>query len=572
MGSETMGALSLIPPLLAILLAIFTRQVLISLFLGIFSGALLIVGGNPIDGLTQSIDWIVATVTSEWNARFLVLIMFMGAGAALIYKSGSIIALERWIGDTVKNSRDSQLLTWLIGIFLFIDSYTSTIVTGNATKDISIRNNCSREAHSFALDSTTSPVTTFGPISNWIGYQVSMIVLGFTTAGITAESVGVSEYSTFLRSIPWNLYCLLAFFMVGFVALTGRYYGPMLNAEWRSRKEGKTSRDGAVPMARMEEDVGEPSTKNPQLINFILPIVVIIFVGLLAMWWIGEGYLPNVDFSTAMQQTNIAQALLYAAFAFMVVAMISSLVTRTMDLKLASQTIVNGFKTMMIAVAVIVLAKTIGGATREVGTAQYVVDVFLDIGVPGTVLPILVFLTAMFIAFTTGTSWGTMAIITPIGVVLGYEMVGFEIVPVLMGVIFGGAIFGDHVSPISDTTVMSSIFSECDHIDHVKSQMPFALTAAGVTLITLVLYAMGVNQAVVLVPLGFVLTIVAVVLLNKFDAKRKGLPEIMPSEAEIKAGRTEGTSEKMFNKMAIIAVVVASLYFVGLFFFAMMGR
>lgn len=571
MGNETYGIISLIPPVLAISLAIWTRQVLISLFLGILSAAMIVVGGNPLDALTMSIDWIVNTVTNEWNARFLVLIMFMGAGAAFIYKSGSITALERWIGDRVKNSRDSQLLTWLIGIFLFIDSYTSTIVTGNATKDISKRNNCSREAHSYVLDTTTSPVTTFGPISNWIGYQVSMIVIGFTAAGITAEAVGVTPYAVFLRSIPWNLYCLLAFFMVGFIALTGRYYGPMLDAEWRSRKEGKTSRDGAVPLARMEEDVGQPSDKNPQLINFILPILTIIVTGLLAMWWIGEGYRPEVDFSTALQETNIAQALLYAAFAFLVVAMISSLATKTMDLMLASQTIVNGFKTMMIAAAVIVLAKTIGGATREVGAAQFVVDVFLDIGVPGTFLPVIVFLTAMFIAFNTGTSWGTMAIITPIGVVLGYEMVGFEIVPVLMGVIFGGAIFGDHVSPISDTTVMSSIFSECDHIDHVKSQIPFALTAAGVTLITLFLYAAGVTQAIVIVPLGFVLTIIAIIALNKFDAKRKGLPEVMPSEEEIKAGRTEGTSEKFFNTIAIAACLVAALYFIGLYIFASLG-
>jgi Na+/H+ antiporter NhaC len=222
---------------------------------------------------------------------------------------------------------------------------------------------------------------------------------------------------------------------------------------------------------------------------------------------------------------------------------------------------------MIIAAAIIILAWTIGHATDQVGTAEYVVNILMNIGLPGRALPIIIFLAAMFISFTTGTSWGTMAILTPIAVSTGYELVGFSIVPVLMGILFGGAIFGDHVSPISDTTVMSSIFAGSDHIDHVSSQIPYALTAAGVTIFTLVLYALGIDSVLILLTTAFVLMIILIVALNKYDAKRKGLPEIMPTAEEIKAGITS-SKIKVFNKIATAAAAFYLIYMISIFLFA----
>jgi Na+/H+ antiporter NhaC len=421
------------------------------------------------------------------------------------------------------------------------------------------------------LDSTTAPVTTFGPVSNWIGYQVSMIATGFTAAGITAAQVGATPYATFLRSIPWNFYCLLAFFMVGFIAITQRYYGPMIDAEWRSRKEGKTMRDGAEALSDISTDVGEQSVKNPLLINFFLPIFALLIVGVFSMWWIGGGYEPGIGIAKAFQETDIALSLLYGAFAFVLTALIGALSCKTMDLDEASDTMVNGFKTMIIAAVIIILAWTIGHATDQVGTAQYVVNLLMSFGLPGRTLPIIVFLAAMFISFTTGTSWGTMAILTPIAVPTGFELVGFEIVPVLMGVLFGGAIFGDHVSPISDTTVMSSIFAGSDHIDHVKSQIPFALTAAGITLVTLVIYAFGLSKIVILLPLAFVLTIITAIAINKWDASRKNLPEVMPTAEEIANGETDRSREKTFNNITVISITIFVVYMTAIFIFASLG-
>lgn len=575
------GLLALAPPLLAIVLAMTTRQVLVSLFAGVWIGALIVAGWNPISATALTMDWLVEVVREPFNAKFILLIMFMGAGAAFIYRSGGILALERWIGDRVDSARESQILTWLIGIFIFFDSYTSTVVTGNATRELSQENRSSREMHSYVLDSTTSPVTTFGPVSNWIGFQVSMIITGFEAAQFTASELGVTAFGLFLKSIPWNIYCFMAFFMVGFISITQRFYGPMLDAEWRARSSGRTIRDDATPLSDVSADVGEPSEKNPSLVNFFAPIIVLLVVGLVSMWWLGGG--TTVDLATAFQETDVALGLLYGAFAFMVTGFAGSLAYRTMDVEEASETIIDGFKTMNIAIAIIVLAWSIGLAAEKVGTAQFIVNTMVGSGVPGSFLPLIIFVAAMFVAFTTGTSWGTMAILTPLAIPLGYQLVGPSVLPVLVGMLFGGAIWGDHSSPISDTTVMSSIFAGSDHIDHVNTQVPFAATAAGVTGVILLLYGFGLRAAYVALPLAFVLTAVAVLALNKLDASRKGLPEVMPSAETIASGDVdvervsrgdrEGSngSYDHFSLIPVTAVAIVVAYLVLVFAFAMLG-
>jgi len=581
--ATTYGALALAPPLLAIVLAMTTRQVLVSLFAGVWVGALIVAGWNPIAATALTMDWLVEVVRSPFDTKFILLIMFMGAGAAFIYRSGGILALERWIGDRVDSARESQILTWLIGVFIFFDSYTSTVVTGNATRELSQENRSSREMHAYVLDSTTSPVTTFGPVSNWIGFQVSMVIAGFEAVDATLSELGTTAFGLFLQSIPWNIYCFMAFFMVGFISITQRFFGPMLDAEWRSRKTGRTIREDATPLSDVSQDVGEPSEKNPSLVNFFVPILVLLVVGLVSMWWLGGGYQPDVDVATAFQETDVALGLLYGAFAFLLTGFVGALGLQTMDLEAASETIIDGFKTMNIAIAIIVHAWAIGLAAERVGTAQFIVETMVGSGVPGSFLPLIVFVAAMLIAFTTGTSWGTMAILTPLAIPLGYELVGPSILPVLIGVLFGGAIWGDHSSPISDTTVMSSIFAGSDHIDHVNTQIPFAGTAAGVTVVVLLLYGFGLQTPFVALPLAFVLTAVAVVALNKFDARRKGLPEVMPSAAAIESGSVDvdavesghvdgnNGSYDYLSLVPVASVVVVVGYLVLVFAFATLG-
>ncbi|WP_097009668.1 Na+/H+ antiporter NhaC family protein [Natronoarchaeum philippinense] len=560
-----------------------TRQVLISLFAGVWIGALLVAEWNPIGATALTMDWLVEVVRSPFDTKFIILILFMGAGAAFIHRSGGILALERWIGDRVTTARDSQILTWLIGVFIFFDSYTSTVVTGNATRELAQDNNSSREMHAYTLDSTTSPVTTFGPVSNWIGFQVSMIITGFEAASFTADELGVTAFGLFLQSIPWNIYCFMAFFMVGFIAITQRFFGPMLDAEWRARSTGNTIREDATPLSDVSADVGEPSEKNPTLVNFFAPILVLLVVGLVSMWYLGGGHQPGVDIAEAFRETDVALGLLYGAFAFMLTGFVGAVGFRTMDLEEASDTIIDGFKTMMIALAIIVLAWAIGLAAENVGTAEFIVEIMVGSGIPGSFLPLIIFIAAMFVAFTTGTSWGTMAILTPLAIPLGFQLVGPEVLPVLVATLFGGAIWGDHSSPISDTTVMSSIFAGSDHIDHVNTQIPFAATAAGVTGIVLVLYGFGLRSPIVALPLAFVLTTVAVIALNKFDARRKGLPEVMPTRDAIEAGEVDiedvssgevdgnNGSYDHVSPVTVTAITVVVAYFALVFAFATLG-
>jgi len=581
--TEHFGILALAPPLLAIVLAMTTRQVLVSLFAGVWIGALLVAGWNPIGATALTMDWLVEVMRTPFNTKFVILILFMGAGAAFIYRSGGILALEQAVGDRVNTARESQILTWLIGVFIFFDSYTSTVVTGNATRELAQDNDSSREMHAYALDSTTSPVTTFGPVSNWIGFQVSMIIVGFEATQVTVDQLGVTAFGLFLQSIPWNIYCFMAFFMVGFIAITQRFFGPMLNAEWRARSTGRTIREDATPLSDVSADVGEPSDKNPSLMNFFGPILVLLVVGLLSMWYLGGGPQPDVDIATAFQETDVALGLLYGSFAFMLAGLVGPLAYRTMDLEEASEVIIDGFKTMVIAIAIIVLAWSIGLAAENVGTAQYIVDLLVGSGVPGSFLPLIIFIAAMFVAFTTGTSWGTMAILTPLAIPLSFELVGPSVLPVVIAMLFGGAIWGDHSSPISDTTVMSSIFAGSDHIDHVNTQIPFAATAAGVTVIVLLLYGFGMQSPFVALPLAFVLTAVAVVVLNKLDARRKGLPEVMPTADEIDSGdvdidriergEVDGANGSYDHLSPIPAVTVGVVvaYLALVFAFAMLG-
>jgi Na+/H+ antiporter NhaC len=577
--------LALAPPVVAIVLAMTTRQVLISLYAGVWIGALIVTSGNPISATALTMDWIIEVVRDPFNATFLILILLMGAGAAFIYKSGSILALENWIGDRVETARDAQILTWVIGIFIFFDSYTSTIITGNATKDLSNSRYSSREMHSYILDSTTSPVTTFGPISNWIGFQVSVIAQVIGAGALAGAAISASPYELFLQSIPWNVYCLMAFLMVGIITITQRFYGSMLDAEWRARSERQTMREGATPLSNVTSDVGEPSDANPTLMNFFAPIAALIVTGLVSMWWLGGGAAPNVGIAQAFQETDIARALLFSAFAFAVVGFVSAIATRALNLDTASDTIVNGFKTMMIAAAIIVLAWTIGLAASNVGTAQYVINVVTGSGLPGETLPILIFIISAFIAFTTGTSWGTMSIVTPIALPLGYQTVGVEILPVLLGALLGGAIMGDHCSPISDTTVMSSIFAGSDHIDHVNTQIPFALTGGGIAIAMYTLYALGISSPLVILPVALAVTIAAVFAFNKIDARRKNLPEVMPTVADIEEGTSksefEHSSTKLFggtsmgfdiiNGVSVTAVIITIGYLASILAFSMFG-
>lgn len=516
------GVLSLLPPLVAIILAIWTKRVLLALFAGVWIGGVMVAGGNPITGTTQTLDWIVGNAIDDWNAKILLFDFLIGAGVGLIYKSGGAMAIARALTKTVRTSKAASLMGWLLGVLVFFDDYTNTIIVGNTMRPITDKTRVSREMLAYIDDSTAAPVAGLALVSTWIGFEVGLIGESFQDLGVT-----LGPYAAWVSSVPYRFYSIFAIILVFLVAFTHRHYGPMLHAEYRARTEGKVLRDGAKPMMTTEIDLGLPK-EGGNIWTFILPILTLVFVTLYGMWVTGGGgeVYATDGLMGVLSNSDPALALLWGSFTMVVVAFFLVLLFKQMSLEEAETAIIQGMKQMIIANSILLLAWSIKSATDAVGTAPYVVDLAQRAGVSAGIVPLIIFLVAMFISFTTGTSWGTFSIMMPIAIPLAYHVSG-EVGPVLfasIGAVFAGGIFGDHCSPISDTTIMSSMFSGSDHIDHVTTQIPYAVTAASAGIILYLLFAVGLRAWLILLPIGLIILVGAHYLLSEWYGKKYGIP------------------------------------------------
>lgn len=488
-----MGILSVVPPLIAIFLAIVTRRVIISLFISIWVGGIIYTGGDPFSGLGYTFTWMKDVMIDDWNARFLVLTALLGVGAAFMYKTGGSEGLIRLLEDKLTTKRRVLFLPYILGILVFFNDYANSVIVGNASKDITGKNKVSREKLAYVLDATSAPMATIGPVSDWIGYQVSIIAGAFAAVSIT----GIEPYYAFLQSIPWNFYSILSLAAVGMFIVMGRDFGPMAKAEHRAETTGELIEKGATPLSSVEEDLGQPFKKDGGSVwFFILPLVTLVAVGIWGLWYTGGGA-EGKTMIEALADTDVAEALTWAAFAMTFVGVVIALFQRV-GFKELEETVLAGITTMLPAILIIILAWSIGVVTDELGTAEYVVGATESWMTP-MLMPLLIFIIGMFISFATGTSWGTMAILTPIAIPLAYTIGGEDLIPLAIGAIFSGAIFGDHVSPISDTTIMASIFAGSDHIAHVKTQMPYAIVTAVISGAMFLLYNVISNVYILLV-------------------------------------------------------------------------
>jgi len=522
-AAETFGAISLVPPLLAIVLAMVTRKPLLSLFLGIWSGGVIFTASN---GVVQTLNWIVESIgASTFNAKIMLIVLFLGAGVALIWRLGGANALANAVTAKLNTQRKVGAATWIFGMIWFFDDYSNTAIVGTTMREISDEVSISREKLAYMIDSTAAPVATFG-ISSWVAYQLSMIQEGYAAAGISAGSGGVPDaFALFLQSIPFNMYCLFAVVMVGIIVFTGRDYGEMLDAEHRSATEGKVLRDDAVPMQSAEDSLGAVLTDTPQLRYFLVPTLSLMGVV------VGGGFITGIRASEPgagpfqiAGNAAFVDALLWGTFAMVAVALVMGVGSGIANLDEAMETIIDGFSMMLTALSILVMAWTIGTVTTALGTGIYVTNIAESFVTP-TLLPVVILLASAFIAFSTGTSWGTMAIITPIAVPLAWSVGGATpaLLPVAIGTVFSGAIFGDHCSPISDTTILSSTFTGSDHIDHVRTQMTYAATVLIVAAILLTVWGATRITPLVLLPIGVVTLAGLVYVLSEFDANRKNV-------------------------------------------------
>ncbi len=491
------GWVSLLPPLLAILLALITRQVLVSLFAGVYIGAFLIYGYNPVQGFFLALsEYIAKSPANADNMAILIFSLTLGGMVGVVSKSGGTQGIVEKLSHYASDSRKGQIVTWAMGILIFFDDYANTLIVGNTMRPLTDKLKISREKLSYLVDATAAPIATIAIISTWIGYQLSLISQAFTTMGLHDNA-----YLTFVRAIPYASYPILTLLFGFFIAYTGRDFGSMLVAERRAKHEGKVLADNATPLTDTHNTEIDPKAGIPlRWYNAFIPVAVVVLTTLAGIYITGSNATPPTDgkvgfihhISLVFGNGDAFRTLIWGAFLGSFVAIILAMAQRILNLHESISAWVGGVKSMVMAALILTMAWAIGNVCRDIQTADYVINVTSGL-ISAHWIPTLTFVIAGVIAFSTGTSWATMAILTPIVIPLAHALPladasipPEEKVVILLSsiaAILAGATFGDHCSPISDTTIMSSMASGSDHIDHVRTQMPYALVVAGVSIL-----------------------------------------------------------------------------------------
>jgi len=466
--------LSLLPPLVAIALAIVTRQVVISLFLGVWMGWTILAGGNPLVGLADSLGALVDVFKSTSNTYVILFSALVGALVTLTQRSGGVEGFVAWMRSlNIGHSRRSAgMVAWVTGVVVFVETSITCLVVGAVARPLCDRQRVSREKLAYICDSTSAPVCVLVPLNAWGAYVM----------GLLSQQGVERPLPLMLEAIPLNFYALTALVMTLVVILSGRDFGPMRAAEARAREHGKLLADGATPM--ISSDVLAMDTKpgvTPRAINMLLPIgtmIVMMPVGLYITGRTALGPAVEPTLFDILGSGSGSTSVFWAVLAAITVAAGLYLGQRLMTLREVVDLAFKGAGGLVPMAAVMMLAFAINATCNALGTGTFVAAISQEILVPGLV-PVVLFLVSCFIAFSTGTSWGTFGIMMPIGV----AMAGDSGLAVAVAAILGGGVFGDHCSPISDTTVVSSMATASDHVDHVRTQLPYALVCAAVALV-----------------------------------------------------------------------------------------
>lgn len=479
------GLLSIIPPLLAIALALILRQVIISLLLGIFIGAVIVYDYNPIIGLIRLIDtYIVNAVDDRSHIQIIVFTFLFGGVIGIISKGGGTRGLANLLIKFARTRKSGMISTWISGLIIFFDDYSNSLIVGNLMRPITDRMKISREKLAFIVDATAAPVASIFLISSWIGFEIGLIQDGLNSIG-SAENA----YDVFIQTIPYRFYPIAMLIFVFLIAYMQRDFGEMYRAEKRAITENKLFRDGAS----ISEDISETSNifgneEKAKWYNGLVPLLVLIFGTIAALLFTGmqslsEKGITDYGLREIIGNSDSYIALLWTSFAACFVAGIMMLMQKIMNLREVVDAWFNGVRSMFLALIILVLAWSIGAITQDVKTADYIVSMITD-AINPRYLPVIIFVSCAMISFATGTSWGTMAIMMPIVIPLAdavtsmYNYSSADQILILHGVIssvLAGSVFGDHCSPIADTTILSSLASKCDLMDHVRTQLPYAI-------------------------------------------------------------------------------------------------
>ena len=488
------GWLSILPPLLAIGMALLYRRVVPALFFGVWVGAVIAIGFSPwgvFKGLLDSFQVYVLNAMS--NADHVAIILFslmIGGMVGIISKNGGTLGIVERLTGLASDSKRGQAVTGLLGISIFFDDYANTLIVGNTMRPVTDRLRISREKLAYVVDSTAAPISTVALVTTWIGYQVGLL----GTAIENIEGFTAGAYSVFLSSLPYNFYPFLALFFVFLVAYSGLDFGPMYQAEKRARETGEVlGQEAKVDEAASEGEELEPPEGTPlRAFNAVIPIVVLVGGVLAGLYATGvQTAGGDASLQDIIGAANSYTALLWGSLLGVLVAAALSIGQGILDLEQTVEAWYEGLKSMLFAMIILVLAWALSNITDVLHTADYLVSV-LGESLPPGIVPALIFILAAATAFATGSSWGTMGILMPLVVPLVWAVLAqngmsdpthYHILYSSVSCVLAGSVWGDHCSPISDTTILSSMASGCDHIEHVRTQLPYAFSVGTVAIL-----------------------------------------------------------------------------------------
>ncbi|MDT3767640.1 Na+/H+ antiporter NhaC family protein [Gleimia hominis] len=500
---ENMGLISLIPPVLAIGLSIAFRRVEVSLFAALFVGLLIILHGNPVDTSMSLVkDYLIEQATDSYNAGVLVLLFFIGGFVALVEKSGGGNALAERSEKLITSRTRAQFATWLGSLAIFFSDLGTPLILGPIFENIYDKVKSSREKLAWILDSTMSPVAVLIPFIGWGIYIMGLIADAFDRAHINA-----SEFTTFVHVIPFQMYAILTVLSVPVVIFANADFGPMRRAEARTAYHNQRYWPGSKPLRGENGQQNEtPKASRATLIWLPLAVLFTTLFGILISQGFPVKQVPGNEFRAAL-----STAYLFAAITLVVLM----LLYKVSSLGSVFSTYVKGMERMINVVIILVLAWSLGALLDKMGTANYIVEI-LQGNIPGFLVPALVFIAAGLMSFATGSSWGTFAIMIPLAIPIAQGLNAPMLV--CIGAVLSGGIFGDHCSPISDSTILASTGAAADHIDHVRTQIPYALTNG--TIVLLMFIVAGITASPYTVVLGVILMIVSFVTIGRLMRKR----------------------------------------------------
>jgi Na+/H+ antiporter NhaC len=514
--------LSIIPPLLAIIMALVFREVITALFTGIFVGGAIIhvslvgIWGVPKGLLTVLDTYILDAVADKDHVSVVLFSMLIGGIVAVISRNGGMKGVVDKVSRYAKTAISGQVATWFLGVAIFFDDYANTLVVGNTMRPVTDRLRISREKLSYLVDSTAAPISAVAFITTWIGAELGYIEGGLDKIAMAGHTVpgDPSPYGIFISSLQYSFYPLLTLIFMLMLVLRNRDYGPMLKAERRARTTGQVSKSAVgEPIDREKEqeldDLEPVRGAKPNAWHAFIPILVVILGTVIGLWatgmdslrgdWAsdpaakaaydGSGFFGKV--SLIIGASNSYAALLWSSLSGLLVAILITLARGLMSLEQTIESVLGGFKTMMHAMIILILAWSLAGVTDDLHTAEFITQI-LGSSISPYLIPTITFLLAAVVSFSTGSSWGTMAILYPLIIPATWEVslaAGIApeaIMPLLhntVACVLAGSVLGDHCSPISDTTILSSLASSCNHIDHVRTQMPYALTVGAVSVL-----------------------------------------------------------------------------------------